>query len=318
MKTRFFIGALLCLCLLSCGSRKKVTPAPAGRPFPMAEIPVMIEEPEERISWLVLHYWDRFTETEKTYLSDSLHINGVLADDVEKQMGIFATLLPENVSPEVGARSMVRLFERMETFQKANPSAPLFARMNDLVIKYFYDPNSPLRSEPLYGPYASRMAESEMVSPLEQQRYAREAKLCALNNPGTPAADFRFIDSFGRRRTLYGIQAGLTLLIFGNPDCNACRELQDALESNEVLSSAIANGELKVVDIYIDEDIEAWKQHIPDYPGSWTNGYDPDFVIRTDLIYNVRALPSLYLLDKDKTVILKDCTPEQLFAALGV
>ena len=142
--------------------------------------------------------------------------------------------------------------------------------------------------------------------------------MCALNRPGTPATDFRFIDTAGRKRTLYGIRAELLLLIFGNPDCQACKELQEALESREDLSAAIASGELKVVDIYIDDDVEGWKQRVAEYPASWINGYDPDFVIRTDLLYNVRALPSLYLLDANKTVLLKDCTPEQFFAALGL
>ena len=45
---------------------------------------------------------------------------------------------------------------------------------------------------------------------------------------------------------------------------------------------------------------------MPIYPATWYNGFDPDFIIRADLLYNVRAIPSLYLLDKDKTVILKD------------
>lgn len=317
MRVRFVLCLVLCLSLFSCGPRKKTAPAAANRPFPMAEIPIMFEEPDERLSWLVQHFWDRFTDPDKLYLSDSLHINGVLADDVEKQMGIFATVLLENASPKDGESAMERLFDQSEAFQKTHPSGNLFPRMNDLVIKYFYDPNSPLRSEALYLPYATRLASSELITPLERQRYARDAKLCALNRPGTPAADFRFIDSFGHARTLYGIKARLTLLIFGNPDCHACRDLQAAMEENAELSSTIASGELKVVDIYIDEDIETWKQRIPEYPASWTNGYDPDFVIRADLIYNVRALPSLYLLDQDKTVILKDCTPEQLFATLG-
>jgi hypothetical protein len=41
-------------------------------------------------------------------------------------------------------------------------------------------------------------------------------------------------------------------------------------------------------------------------------------VIRTDLVYDVRAVPSLYLLSADKTVLLKDATPEQFFAAMGM
>ena len=55
---------------------------------------------------------------------------------------------------------------------------------------------------------------------------------------------------------------------------------------------------------------------MPIYPEEWYNGFDPDYVIRTDQLYNVRAIPSLYLLDADKKVMLKDATTEKLFGVL--
>jgi hypothetical protein len=277
----------------------------------------MLEDPQERLSWLAQHFWDRYTAPDSLYFCDSLHVNGVMKEDLEKQMGLFAGLL-EQASPADGFRAMQQLFSRTEAFQQAKPSGNLMPEMTELVAKYFYDPNSPVRSEELYLPYVNGLAHSELLSPTERQRYSWQAKMCALNRPGTPAADFTFIDTFGHRRTLYGIKADLTLLIFGNPDCHACEEIQETFSANEALSEAISSGQLKVVDIYIDEDVDAWKQKIGTYPSNWINGYDPAFVIRTDLLYNVRALPSLYLLDQDKTVLLKDCTSENLFAALGL
>ena len=71
-----------------------------------------------------------------------------------------------------------------------------------------------------------------------------------------------------------------------------------------------------MVDVYIDEDIDLWKQRMAGYPSAWINGYDPTFTIRTDRIYAVRAVPSLYLLDKDKTVVLKDAPAEVVLPAL--
>ena len=73
---------------------------------------------------------------------------------------------------------------------------------------------------------------------------------------------------------------------------------------------------MAVANIYIDEDLEAWYGYQSIYPEEWYNGYDPNFIIRTDLLYNVRAIPSLYLLDRDKTVLLKDAPEERIFAEL--
>ena len=150
-----------------------------------------------------------------------------------------------------------------------------------------------------------------MVPDEEKSQYAWEKQVCSLNRTGTPAADFRFVDTAGRTRTLYSIKAEWLLLIFGNPDCKACREIMDQMGASEEITYLIESGRLKVVDVYIDEDIELWKQRRDSYPKTWINGYDPTFSIRTDRIYAVRAVPSLYLLDKDKRVVLKDA-PAQL------
>ena len=74
---------------------------------------------------------------------------------------------------------------------------------------------------------------------------------------------------------------------------------------------------MKVLNIYIDEDLEAWRSYMPIYPDIWYNGFDPDLAIRSEMIYNVRAIPSLYLLDKDKKVIMKDAPEARVFDFLG-
>ena len=70
------------------------------------------------------------------------------------------------------------------------------------------------------------------------------------------------------------------------------------------------------MNIYIDHDIDEWLAYADTYPKEWYNGYDHKYIIRTDRIYNVRAIPSLYLLDKDKKVIMKDAIPENIFVWL--
>lgn len=309
-----FWGVLLLLAL-SCGPRKTKAPAIPTRDFPMAEIPVMITEPTERLTWLSQHFWDRFTALDSLYFCDSVTVNGVKAQDLEKQVGFFATIVQE-IPLKDGAKAMELFYDRLESFQLAKPAGNLLPQTVALVSRYFYDPNSPVRNEDLYLPFVSRMATSAVIREDYRQGYAWDARMCALNRSGTQAADFVFVDSFGKRRTLYGIQAPRTLLIFGNPDCHACRELLEQMESYPQISAQIDQGLLKVIDIYIDEDIDLWKERMDSYPAQWINGYDPTFTIRENLIYNVRALPSLYLLDAKKTVLLKDATPEKILNAL--
>ena len=301
---------------LSCGQPPKKAPqAPATREFPMAEIPMMITQPDQRAEWLAQHFWDSFTQPDKLYPCDSITVNGVPAEKLEQQVGLFASIL-QQISIPAGQEAMKAAFQRLEAFQKARPEGNTFSQTSALISRYFYDPNSPVRSEDLYLPYVSLLASSDLVSEDERGRYAWDAKTCALNQTGTPAADFTFVDTEGRRRTLYGIQAAYTLLIFGNPDCQACRELMEQMSDSPEISALISSGRLKVADVYIDEDLDLWKARKEAYPKEWINGYDPGFVIRTDRLYAVRAVPSLYLLDEKKNVLMKDALPEQVLQAL--
>ena len=314
---RFVSGILAAILVLGCGqSRKNNKPAaPTTRDFPLVEVPVMITEPQERLEWLAIHMWDRFTDTGKLYYSDSLTLNGVPVKDLEGQMGVFATLLQD--MPIVTGQSVVLdWYNKLDAFQRAFPESQMLPKMVGITTKYLYDPNSPVRNEDLYLPFVKALSESPLIDPDYRARYAWDARNCALNQTGSIASDFTFIDTAGKRRTLHSIKAQRLLLIFGNPDCTACKEIVETLEGVPELQSLIDGGELKVVDIFIDEEIDLWKSKIPSYPSKWINGYDPYYIIRGDKLYNIRAVPSVYLLDEDKRVLLKDCPTERIFPAI--
>ena len=141
--------------------------------------------------------------------------------------------------------------------------------------------------------------------------------MCSLNSTGTPAADFVFSDAAGRTFSLYDIEAEYTLLFFSNPGCHACEDIIRVLSEQISVSSLIESGRLAVLNIYIDEDLAAWYEYMFIYPEDWYNGYDPNGIIRTDTLYNVRAIPSLYILDQDKTVIMKDAPDQRVFSFLA-
>jgi hypothetical protein len=90
-------------------------------------------------------------------------------------------------------------------------------------------------------------------------------------------------------------------------------EIINVLKNDPLLSSMISNGKMAVLNIYIDEDIPAWRSYMSIYPEEWYNGFDPDLAVRSNEIYNIRAIPSLYLLDKEKNVLMKDVPENVLF-----
>ena len=315
MKTYLVLPALVLLC--ACGARggKAVSDAPAKRSFPNVEIPSMYTDDQERGAWIADHLWDRFTDTSKVYHCDSLTVNGVPLAEVESRMGLFATLIGQ-MPLESGKRAVARLYDQVDAFERKYPDSNVFEEIGRLTRHYLYDPNSPVRNDDLYLPFVARLAESDLVDEGYRMGYGWDARMCGLNGVGTPAADFAFTDTRGRVRTLYGVKADYTVLIFANPGCKACRDITAAMKASPAISALVESGRVKVVDVYIDQEIDDWKAHIADYPADWINGYDHDYKIRTDLVYSVRGIPSIYLLDKDKTVLMKDAPEDFVLGAL--
>ena len=304
--------------LFSCGRKgSPAAPAARTRPFLVAEVPGVISSPSEKLEYRALHYWNAFADTASgPWKCDSLTIEGVGADEADQAMSNFAYLLGQ-VSPALAAKASAAFLDRISTFQQARPMSNMFSRMTDLARKYLYDPNSPMRRECAYHEIALGLSKSPLTAPEMKEAFAREAFLCSMNAEGSVAADFDFTDLSGRSRSLHGIKAAFTVLIFGDPDCRSCSEIVSSMRSDPSLMSLVSSGKVKVADIYIDEDVRQWRQKASLYPKEWINGYDHNFILRQNALYDIRAIPSIYVLDKDKTVILKDTTPERLIAFLS-
>ena len=123
--------------------------------------------------------------------------------------------------------------------------------------------------------------------------------------------DFTFTDLAGKKHSLHGIKADYTLLMFTNPGCENCKETINSLVANSRITQLVKSGAIVVANIYIDLEREKWQELAKEYPSDWLNGYDQDYLIRQNRIYNVRGIPSLYVLDSDKKVLMKDAPVEK-------
>ena len=97
-----------------------------------------------------------------------------------------------------------------------------------------------------------------------------------------------------------------------------CRETKDAMKQSAILQAGISSGKLKVLTLYPDEDVELWQAHLEELSDEWINGYDKGQVLTRNALYDLSAIPSFYLLDKNKKVLLKDADWSQVTQLLSV
>lgn len=307
---------LLLSIILTVGCKERKAEQFQALPFPDVMPPEMLETPQDRAEYMAEHWWDKFADENRAYPCDSTMVSGVSREVVEQKFANWVNILSMIDYPHA-AKSVRRLYDKALKCERKDTASNVFDTFRSLVEKYLYDPNSPMRNEDLYGPYADCLSKCEFIDEGNRKAYAYDAGMCALNRIGTKAADFRFEDKNGKVRRLYDIKADFTVLFFSNPGCVACKEIINALKGTPQIDSMISAGRIAVLNIYIDEDLEAWRSYMPIYPETWYNGFDPDFVIRGDVLYNVRAIPSLYLLDKDKNVMMKDAVTERVIDFLN-
>ena len=310
MKHNLLKIAAAVILLTGCGQKK--AEQFQALPFPDVVPPAMMEDPQDRAEYLALNTWNKLLDPSREYPSDSTLVSGVSKGDVEQKFANWLQVL-DLVGNSQAQKAIRKLYDGALACEKSKASSNVFETFIELIDKYLFDPNSPYRNEDLYGIFAERLAVYEGITSEMQGKYARDARLCALNRVGTKAADFRFADRRGRMHTLYGVKAPYILLFFSNPGCDACMSIINVLKGEPAIANLIASGQLAVLNIYIDEDLDAWRSYMPVYPEEWYNGFDPDFVIRNEHLFNVRAIPSLYLLDANKTVLLKDAPENKLF-----
>lgn len=285
------------LFLVACQSPQSVTPAHL---FTLPSPPTTMTR-EAQIDYLATHYWDRFPFTDSVAL--------VKADTaaMTRHFSQFVALLSDKPHHRAPMDSL------MARAAKSRFALDYFVSLADGVL---HDPNSPLRSSELYIP----VLEAQLAAPyydLYERIYPEHAlQMARKNRLGEPAADFRFQTRDGKESSLYALQAEHTLVLFSNPGCSMCGMLKELIMSNAVIVERITDSRLKVLVVYPDEDLKAWREAEGE-PHGWIDACDAEGALRRDELYDLRAIPSIYLLDHQKRVVVKDSTdPREIEAAL--
>ena len=261
--------------------------------FLMVTIPSDIVATRGRADYLVTHYWDNFDFADTSYIH--------LPDITEVAFVNYIDALP-HATKDIAWNSQKALLAKTKT----ELTGKMYLYFLSEFEKYLYDVNSPFRNEEYYLPIAAFVIADDRSDEVQKERMKFRRDMMLKNRIGTIASDIIYTLASGKTDKLSRINSTYTLLMFYNPDCHACEEIIAYLKSSEVINKAQTKGILKVFTFYPDKDIQIWKKHLPDIPLSWINGYDKDQIIENKKIYDLKAIPTLYLLDKEKKVLLKD------------
>ena len=272
--------------------------------FPFPAIPELLTSPGERRDYLLTHYWEQFDFADTTLVNNR--------DVTEQGFVNFIALLNEGGVTKRLARESLENW--CGGFMTEAHARKVLMRMAD---DYLYNPNSPFYNEALYRLYLEALLKKLPADDVRRSTFDFRLKLLKRNNVGQKATDFVYYLPGGERYTLAAtsVKNDRLLLMFYDPECESCHEVLLQMVADTALAEAVRAGKLSVLAVYTEGNDAAWRKALPDMPEGWMVGTDRE-VVKTGALYDLKAMPSLYLLDGKKTVLLKDAAYEKIRAAL--
>lgn len=296
MRSIYVITAFFLLVLGGCRNNKKresvVAENKSVEYYKVPQAPSMLQNEADINSFYSQNWWRNFVfeDSLQASLTDSVWFMSLFTE--------WAQVL-ERV-PDIGPGCVKDVMTRASASKKTFDMFVMAAR------EVLADPNSALRDDELYMPVLRARIESPFTDEATRERCIYRLDILSQNRLGHKANNIRYTLADGFEGTLYGIKAEFTLVFINNPGCEMCRTVREEICASDVLMQNIASGRMKVLAIYPDQDLDEWLRYRSEMPSNWINGYDRECVMRSSGTYNLAAIPSLYLLDKDKTVLVKD------------
>ncbi len=175
-----------------------------------------------------------------------------------------------------------------ESMRLCNDNSEALNALFELGERYLYNPNSPMRNDELFIPMLEFMIDSPAVDPLLKIRPKSLLKIAKLNRMGQVANNF----TTDGGEQMHQAESPFTILYFHNPDCTDCKRTSAVISRSEIIRELTYGGQLTIIPTLSDNNPQI------------------------DTLYDLKAIPSLYLLDEQKRVLLKDATIESIIEAL--
>lgn len=293
MKRLFVLLTFIILFSQALMAQEQTAPAAEKVTFPMVAVPDEITDPQARAKYLGEHFWDN---VDFATASEAL---------VEQGLIDMASIFPL-LNSETLISSMTALVKKAET-SKAG-----LLKMLSLADKYLYGTASPLYNEAAYRGLLQSALISKALNKADKEPYQKQLVILEMNNEGSAAVDFDMQLVDGSKAKLSDIEAPVSILFFYAADNLDCKLQRFRLTQARLVNYLQRAGGIKIVAVCVEGDKAAWEKFRADSPKEWLHVFDASGKIKSENLYDLRTLPRLYLLDEQKTVLLKNTKADDI------
>jgi len=279
----------------------------------MKPVPVLYSNPathEDSVAnfqYYKKHYWDGIT-----FMDDRIIRTPFFLPKLENYYRNVVPPMPD---------SIIRESDYMLLLARSSPEMYKFL-LNWLTDEYIYPKymGQDAVFVHLFEKYHSKGV-SNWLNEKQIKTISDRAYMLMANLIGEQAANLEMVDSSGKDVPLYNINSDYIVICFWDPTCGHCQKQVPRLDS--IYKAKWKNEGVKLYGVLTEtKDFDQWKKFIRDKNlGNWINVYETEAqrkIVQDSKqasykqLYDVIQTPTLYLLDKDKKIIAKKLTMEQM------
>lgn len=142
------------------------------------------------------------------------------------------------------------------------------------------------------------------------------ADILSYNLLGKKATNLNLPDTANVYQSLYNLKGDYTVVVFWDATCGRCKEeMPRLLELYNQMNKNIDRKKTNKLDVYavsLTVEPKTWKDYIRENKLPWTNVHDPNHESNFRRYYDVYSTPVVYLLGKEKKIIAKRLSIEQV------
>jgi thiol-disulfide isomerase/thioredoxin len=275
--------------------------------------PVTREDSLANYQYYKKHYWDGITFMDDRIIRTPFFL--------PKLQQYFENVIPQ--SPD----SIIKDADYLLLLSRSAPEMYKFL-LNWLTDEYIYPKymGQDAVFVHLFNKYHSKGV-SNWLNEKQIKTISDRAYMLMSNLIGEQAANLQMVDSNGVEAPLYNIKANYTVVVFWDPSCGHCQHEVPRLDS--IYNAKWKTEGVKMYGVLTEpKDFDSWKKFIREKNlGNWVNVYETEAQRKMveqskqpsyKQLFDVTQTPTLYLLDKDKKIIAKKLTMEQLDDLLDV
>jgi thiol-disulfide isomerase/thioredoxin len=285
----------------------------AMKPAPvLMQKPVTKEDSLANYNYYKKHYWDGIT-----FMDDRVIRTPFFLPKVERFFRDVVVQAPDSIIKEA---------DYLLLFARNNTEMHKFL-LNWLTDEYIYPKymGQDAVFVHLFEKYHSKGV-STWLNEKQIKTISDRAYMVMLNLLGSKAADLNLLDTSGKPARLYDLNAEYTLVVFWDPNCGHCKVEIPKIDS--VYKAKWKKQGLKIFAVLTENDRAKWKEFIRQHDlAGWVHAYQTEEQRKAEAdanqpgfrqLYDVTQTPTIYLLDKDKRIIAKKLTYQQLDDMLQV